>query len=80
MSSPLYVVFEVNAGRLGRGRADLLHNMKIMVNIEGRSLANSSTHKSPIWMHLNTSSSGYDFSSDKSIISKTLSSSHRFQT
>ena len=59
---------------------ELLPNMKIMVNMEGRSFANSSTHKSPIWMHLNNLSSEYDISSDESIISKTLSSSHRFQT
>ena len=45
----------INAGVLGGGGAVSLANMQTTEDMVGRSVVASCTHKSPMWMHLETS-------------------------
>ena len=59
MSLLLLTLVEVNVGYFGEGRVVSLPSMETTVNMVGRSLACSCTHKSPIRMHFKTSLAGY---------------------
>ena len=76
----LSVPIKINAGRFGEGRWVSLPNMKTTDDMVGWSIACSYTHKSPIWMHFETSLAGYASSSNGSTIFMELYSLHRSQT
>ncbi|KAK2978977.1 hypothetical protein RJ640_017541 [Escallonia rubra] len=70
----------MNAGCLGDERVVSWHSMNATSDIEGRSFANSCTHKSPMWMHLRTWCAWYNSPNDGSATSRALPSLHRSQT
>lgn len=75
------VALFMNAGCSGADEGVLsLHNIEATSDIVGRIAADSWTHSSPIWMHLETSLTSYDSPNDASTISKGFPCSHRSQT
>lgn len=71
---------KVNAGCFGLGRGASPFNMTTTSDMVGLSFASSCTHKSAIWMHLNTSWEQSDKIIDESMISRALPSLHSSQT
>lgn len=74
-----FLDWNMNAGFFGEGRVVSLPNMKTTSNMVGRSVEHSCTHSSPIWMHFETLSSGYDWPRDGSTISNARPSLHMYQ-
>ena len=77
----LYLFFKIKAGFFGEGTSTSFSNMKVTVDMVGRSVGSSCTHNNPIWRHLMISYPQLDSSKLESTISIALSnfqSSHTY--